>query len=112
MIVLVLFLVGWMVLRAPLERSRAGIRYWRAHYCSALSELGSTVLALAGMIPILIFLPERIWFVSIDPAHPGSLGLVSLSAIAGTVTVYLYAVWLEYCRSAQNKQPSLAQFLK
>ena len=65
-----------------------------------------------GMLPILIILPERIWFVSREPAHPGFWGLVSLSAIAGTMTVYLYYVWLEYRRSAQDKQPSLAQYLK
>jgi hypothetical protein len=105
LIILVPFLVGWMIFRAPLERSRAGISYWKALYRSTLIELGSTVLALAGMLPILIILPDEIWFFSRDPVHPQFWGLVSLSAIAGTVTVYLYSVWLEYRRSAQDKQP-------
>ena len=108
LIVLVPFLIGWIAFRAPLDRSRAGISYWRALYRSTLSELGSTVLVLAGMLPTLIIFPDKVWFFSIDPAHPGFLGLVSLSAIAGTVTVYLYSVWLEYRRSAQDNKPVMA----
>jgi len=107
LIILVPFLVGWMIFRAPLDRSRTGISYWRALYSSTLIELGSTVLVLASMLPILIILPDELWFFSRDPAHPGFWGLVSLSAIAGTVTVYLYSVWLEHRRSEQDKQPAM-----
>ncbi len=107
MIILVPFLVGWMIFRAPLDRSIVGISYWRALYRSSLIELGSTVLVLVGMLPILIILPDEFWFFSRDPVHPLFWGLVSLSSITGTVTVYLYSVWLEHRRSAQDKQPEM-----
>jgi hypothetical protein len=101
--ILVPFLVGWMIFRAPQIRSRKGVSYWIALCRSVLGELGSTLLVLAGMLPVLIILPEKTWFFSADPAHPNFWGLVSLSAIAGTVIVYLFCVWVEGRDSSRNQ---------
>jgi hypothetical protein len=94
LIVLAPFLVGWMFFRAPQLSLQRRISYWVALYRSALGELGSTVLVLGGMLPVLIFLPEKFWFFSADPTHPHFWGLVSLSVMTGTLLVYPFSLWL------------------
>jgi hypothetical protein len=96
LIILAPLLFSWLVLSGPLESRRSGVSYGTALFRVALQELGSTVLVLAGMLPVLIVLPEKIWFLSVAPPHPHFWGLVSLSAITGTVAAYLFYVWLEH----------------
>ncbi len=107
LIILVPFLVGWMIFRAPQVSSRTGVGFWTALYRSALVELGSTVLVMVGMLPILFILPDEIWYFSRDLAQPQFWGLVSLSAIAGTAIVYLYSVWLENREIKRRDHPNI-----
>ena len=107
LIILAPLLVSWLIYWGPLESSLTGVSYWTAIYRSFLTELGSTVLVLAGMLPVLVLMPEKVWFFTADPTHPHFWGLISLSAIAGTASGYLFWLWKEYRRSEQERKPAM-----
>jgi hypothetical protein len=104
------FLVGWFLFRAPLESARSGVGYWAALRRSWAGEILSTLLVLAGMLPVLILLPDRLWFLPADPTSPLFWGLISLSGTAGLLVVYPFTLWMVYRGSAGQTRPAGATF--
>jgi len=101
-IVVAPFLVDWLIFQAPVVSARFGISYWVALHRTILGEFLSTILVLGGMLPVLIFLPEQVWFLVVDPISPLFWGLFSLSALAGTFIVYPFSIWMAHRESAQQ----------
>lgn len=106
LILVVPLLVGWLVFRTPHLSAHTGVSYWAAARRSLIAVLISSALVLAGMLPLLIILPNRVWFLSQDPTSPFFLGLISLSALAGTLLVYPYSLWMVRRESARQPGPA------
>jgi hypothetical protein len=88
-----MFLVNWLVFQAPLA---AGIQ--RQSYLSAIRDtlpgvVASTVFILLGALPVMIALTEGL-FLHVSPDSPLFLLIVQTAAIAGSITVTPYTVWL------------------
>lgn len=93
LILLIPLLISWLIFQAPLLTAQVGVSYWAALRRSFVAEFVSLVLVSAGMLPVLIWLPDRVWYFSNDPNSQFFWGLFSLSAIAGTLIVYPFIVW-------------------
>jgi len=90
---LISFLVGWLIFRAPLVAARSHRGYLVAVLRSLPAEIISTILILIGLLWILIPLSENWWF-SLDPKTPLFWGVLSVGALVGTLLVYPYNVWM------------------
>lgn len=90
--ILGMLLTGWLLFRTPLAAWVTTRRYWSLLPRTFLLELGSTFFVLLGSLPTMIFLMNVIQ----DPVPDDPLFLVVLvpAALAGTLVVYLYAIWL------------------
>ena len=99
------FLVSWLIFQSPFVSARFGISYWAALRRTILGELISTILVLGGMLPVLIFLPEQVWFLVADPISPLFWGLFSLSALAGTFIIYPFSIWMAHREFARQTEP-------
>ena len=86
-------LVGWLIFRAPLMVARSAGRYWVAVRRTLLAEFVSTILVMAGIVPVIILLPDR-WIFAQDPSGPFFWGFLLLGAIVGAVILYPYNVWM------------------
>jgi hypothetical protein len=94
LLLLAAFTVGWLGFRAPPLAVWTGCGYWRALYRTLLSELVSTMLVLAGAMPVFILL-DRHWY-----PYASKLGsplfwtLSVLGAFSGALVVYPLNLWL------------------
>ncbi|MGD8794257.1 MAG: serine hydrolase, partial [Anaerolineae bacterium] len=105
LVLLVPFLVGWLVFRAPRLAARLGIGYGRALRRALLTELISAGLVLAGMFPVL-YLGVNDWLDGrIDLVSPPWWGLLALAAALGALVAYPFHLWL--ARRGLEAAPSL-----
>lgn len=93
-LVLPLF-VGWMVFRAPIFAHQTGSGYLFALRRTLLTEVITTILVLAGMLPLIILLQIR-WFplANFDLNNPLLWIMISLAAMVGALVAYPFNYWL------------------
>lgn len=87
--------VGWIVFRAPVFARQSRTGYLFALRRTVLTEVISTSLVLAGMLPVIILLQIR-WFplANFDLANPLFWIMVSLAAMVGALVAYPFNYWL------------------
>lgn len=90
-------LVGWVVFRAPIfaQRTRAG--YFLSLRRTLLAEIITTLLVLAGMLPLIVMLQTR-WFPigNFDLSNPLFWLMMSTAAVAGAIVVFPFNYWLAH----------------
>ena len=84
----------WLLFRAPLVAARSRRPYLVAAFRSLPAETLSTILVLSGMLTVLIQLSEHYWWFSLDPGTPLFWSVLSVGAIAGSVIVYPFNLWM------------------
>jgi CubicO group peptidase (beta-lactamase class C family) len=88
-------LVGWLILRAPMFAHQTGGGYLLALRRTLLTEVITTILVLAGMLPVIILL-QFCWFPlgNFDVMNPLLWLMVSLAAMAGALVTYPFNYWM------------------
>jgi hypothetical protein len=92
--ILLPFLFGWLLFRAPLIAARSHRPYPVAVLRSLPAEVLSTILVLSGMLTALIQFSENHWWFSLDPGTPLFWLVFSVGAMAGAVIVYPFNLWM------------------
>ena len=90
-------LVSWLVFRAPTFAQKTGRGYLFALRRTLLTEIITTILVLAGMLPLIILLQSR-WFPlgNFDLTDPLFWIMISLAATAGALFAYPFNYWLAH----------------
>jgi CubicO group peptidase (beta-lactamase class C family) len=88
-------LVGWLIFRAPMFAHQTGGGYPFALRRTLLTEVITTILVLAGLLPVIILLQLR-WFPlgNFDVMSPLLWLMVSLGAMAGVLFAYPFNTWM------------------
>jgi hypothetical protein len=88
-------LVGWLIFRAPMFAHQTGAGYLFALRRTLLTEVITTILVLAGLLPVIILLQLR-WFPlgNFDVMNPLFWLMVSLAAMAGALFAYPFNTWM------------------
>ncbi|MBN1660497.1 MAG: DUF4396 domain-containing protein [Anaerolineae bacterium] len=94
LVLLAPLVVGWLVFRAPLMAARMRIGYVRAAGRALLTEIISTCLVIAGLVPVLYLGVDHWLGGQNDLAHPLWWGILNLAVPAGALLVYPFHLWL------------------
>jgi CubicO group peptidase (beta-lactamase class C family) len=88
-------LVSWLIFMAPTFAREAGEGYLVALRRTLLSAVITTILVLAGMLPVIILLQLR-WFPlgNFDVMNPLFWLMVSLAAMAAALVAYPFHHWM------------------
>jgi CubicO group peptidase (beta-lactamase class C family) len=88
-------LVGWLIFRAPMFAHQTGGGYLFALHRTLLTEVITTILVLAGLLPVIILLQLR-WFPlgNLNVMSPLLWLMVSLGAMAGGLFAYPFNTWM------------------
>jgi CubicO group peptidase (beta-lactamase class C family) len=88
-------LVSWLIFQAPIFAHRTGGGYLVALRGTLLTAVITTILVLAGMLPVIILLQLR-WFPlgNFDVMNPLLWLMVSLAAMAGALVAYPFHYWM------------------
>ncbi len=101
--ILGMLLTGWLLFRTPLAAWVTGRSYGSLLPRTFLPELGSAFFVLLGSLPVLIHLINNV-FRDLDPSNPLFFGILTITAIAGSVVVFPYTVWLGSRRGSWAKE--------
>ncbi len=87
-------LVGWLIFRAPMFAHQTSGGYLFALRRTLLTEVITTILVLAGTLPVIILLQFR-WFLgNFDVMDPLFWLMVSLAAMSGVLFAYPFNYWM------------------
>ena len=90
--ILAMFLVGWLIFRAPLAAWTTGKNYWRSLPRTFLVALGSSLFIFIGAVPVAAYLTNAV-LLQVETS-PLFIVVVVAAAIAGAILVYPFTYWL------------------
>jgi hypothetical protein len=88
------FVLGLLILAAPLAASRLGIKYWQAVRRAILTEFISINLAFVGIFYALQILVDW-WFPEVtDVSSPVFWFMMAIAAVVGAILLYPFDFWM------------------